>query len=43
MYGCMVVCTGVLFRLQVSKRRDNFALKMGVKFAASLDIGVNLC
>ena len=34
---------GSFFRLQVSEMSENISLKMGVKFAASLNMGKNLC
>ena len=33
----------VLFHLQRSEMSENISLKMGVKFAASLNMGKNLC
>ena len=33
----------VLFQLQGSDMSENISLKMGVKFAASLNMGKNLC
>ena len=33
----------VLFQLQGSKMSENISLKMGVKFAASLNMGKNFC
>ena len=35
--------TWVLFQLQWSEMSENISLKMGVKFAASLNMGKNLC
>ena len=45
---CPDVCvqkgrTWVLFELQGSEMNENISLKMGVKFAASLNMGKNLC
>ena len=34
---------GSLFQLQESEMSENISLKMGVKFAASLNMGKNLC
>ena len=34
---------GYLFHLKGSKLSENISLKMGVKFAASLNMGKNLC
>ena len=33
----------VLFQLQGSEMSESISLKMGVKFAASLNMGENLC
>ena len=35
--------TWVLFQLQGSEMSENISLKMGVKIAASLNMGKNLC
>ena len=35
--------TRVLFQLQGSEMSENISLKMGVKFAASLNMAKNLC
>ena len=34
---------GSFFQLQGSEMSENISLKMGVKFAASLNMGKNLC
>ena len=34
---------GVLFQIQGSEMSENISLKMGVKFAASLNMGKSLC
>ena len=34
---------GSFFWLQQSEKSENISLKMGVKFAASLNMGKNLC
>ena len=42
-YVCPKVKDMVPFQLQESEIRENILIKMGVKFAASLIMGKNLC
>ena len=41
--GCVCPKVCVLFRLQGSKMSEKISLEMGIKLAASLSMGENLC